>query len=147
MSSKCLSALVAIGLVALMAGCSTPKAADFRGKWRPVNQFAETPVALPLHQSYLYQAAPVDATLKGMLSRWAKDSKMGLSYLHPSDYTLHAPVAQIRTYSLQQATDTLNAAYAAHGVVVRVEGSQIVVSQAGGPRTAGAASLPGDQSR
>ena len=114
----------------LLAACATPDAADIRGRWRPVNQFAETPVAIPLQQVYVYQASPADGTLKTMLSRWARDSKISLSYLHPNDYSLHAPVAQIRTSSLEQAAAALTAAYAAQGVRVVADGSQIVVDRA-----------------
>ncbi len=124
--------LVSLPLALALSACATPEAADLRGKWRPVSQFAEAPQAIPLHQSYLYQASPVDNTLKALLSRWARDSKVGLSYLHPNDYTLHAPVAQIRTYSLKQAVDALSAAYASQGVSVTLDGSQIVVRRAGG---------------
>lgn len=118
-----------------LAGCATPDAPDFRGRWKPLNQFAETPQAIPLHQGYVYQASPVDGTLKGMLSRWAKDSKMGLSYLHPNDYTLHASAARVRAYDIRAAAAELSSAYAGQGVRVSVDGTQIVVAQAGGGAT------------
>ncbi len=112
---------------ALLVGCATPDAPDFRGRWQPLNQFAETPQAIPLHPGYVYQASPVDGTLKGMLGRWARDSKLGLSYLHSNDYTLHAPLAQIRTYDIQAAVVQVTSAYASEGVGVSVEDSRIVV--------------------
>lgn len=115
---------------ALLAGCATPKATEPRGKWMPVNRMAEAPQAIPLHSSYLYQSAPVDGTLKGMLTRWAKDSGLSLSYQHPNDYTLYGPVAKIHTVSIAEAVAALSAAYAAQGVLVVVERSQIVVSVA-----------------
>ena len=123
------SALLAIAAVWL-AGCATPDAPDFRGRWKPLNQFAETPQAIPLHPGYVYQASPVDGTLKGMLDRWARDSKLTLSYLHSNDYTLHAPVARIRTYDIQAAVAQVTSAYAGEGVGVSVEGSRIVVRPA-----------------
>jgi len=121
--------LLAISAV-LLAGCATPDAPDFRGRWKPLNQFAETPQAIPLHPGYVYQASPVDGTLKGMLVRWARDSKLTLSYLHSNDYTLHAPVAQIRTYDIQAAVAQVTSAYASEGVGVSVEGTRIVVRPA-----------------
>jgi type IV pilus biogenesis protein CpaD/CtpE len=124
----------------LLIGCATPSAPDLRGRWKPLNQFAETPQAIPLQQGYVFQASPVDGTLKGMLSRWAKDSRLSLSYLHPNDYTLHAPVAHIRAHSIQTAAAELTSAYAAEGVRVSVEGSQIVVRPA--QSGAGGASAP-----
>ncbi|WP_449465524.1 hypothetical protein [Stenotrophomonas humi] len=117
---------------ALLAGCAAPKATEPTGKWMPVNRMAEAPQAIPLHSSYLYQASPVDGTLKGMLTRWAKDSGLTLSYLHPNDYTLYGPVADIHTISIAQAAASLSAAYAAQGVLVVVERSQIIVSVAAG---------------
>lgn len=128
--------VVVLGL-GLLSGCATPSAPDFRGRWKPINQFAETPQAIPLHQAYVYQASPVDGTLKGMLGRWAKDSRLGLSYLHPNDYTLHAPVAQIRSYDIAAAAVLLTEAYAHERLRVSVEGGQIVVRQASSAVDAG----------
>lgn len=72
----------------------------------------------------------MDGTLKNMLTRWAEDSKMTLSYLHSSDFTLHAPVARIRTSSLQEAASQLTAAYAEQRIVIIVDNNQIVVREA-----------------
>jgi len=116
--------------VIALAGCATPQAADPRGKWRPVHQFAEAPQAIPLQQAYVFQAFPSDQTLKTLLTRWSSDAGIGLSYLHANDYTLHAPVALLRTTSIEQATTALSAAYAAQGVRVTSERGAIVVSQA-----------------
>jgi len=52
---------------------------------------------------------------------------MTLSYLHPSDFTLHAQVADIRTSNMQDALSQLSAAYASQHVVVVAEQNQIVV--------------------
>lgn len=118
----------------LLTACATHEAPGINGRWRPVNRFAEAPQAIPLQQAYIYQASPADGTLKTMLSRWAKDSRMTLAYLHPNDYTLHAPVAQVRTSSLEEAAAALSSAYAAQGVKVAIDRPRIVVSQV----------LPGD---
>ncbi len=72
----------------------------------------------------------MDGTLKKMLERWAKDTNMTLSYLHPSDFTLHAPVASVHTGSAQDAVSQLNAIYSAQHVGVAIEGNQIVVRYA-----------------
>ncbi|MGH8026102.1 MAG: hypothetical protein ACREO0_05165, partial [Pseudoxanthomonas sp.] len=94
---------VLIFLVVALSGCATRPAPDFGGRWKAVNRYAETAQEIPLYQSYSFHASPMDGTLKNMLTRWAKDSKMTLSYLHPSDFTLYGPVAQIDTNDLQQA--------------------------------------------
>jgi len=124
----------------MLSACATPQAADFGGRWRAVNRFADTPQSIPLQQAYVYQASHADGTLKAMLSRWARDARMTLSYLHPNDYTLHGPVGGIRTTSLEQAASALSSAYADHGVRVRVDQTQIIVSQGlpdGPPAVAG----------
>lgn len=97
----------------------------------PVNRLAEAPQAIPLSQVYVFQASPADGTLKTMLTRWARDSRMTLSYLHPNDYTLYGPVGSIRTPSLVEASAALTAAYTRENVVVAVDRSTIVVSVAG----------------
>ncbi len=65
-----------------------------------------------------------------MLTRWAKDSKMTLSYQHPSDFTLHTPVAQVYTNDLQQAVALLTALYAAQQVSITTSNNEIVVRPA-----------------
>lgn len=114
----------------LIAACGTTPAPNFRGSWRPVNHFEDSPKELPLSQVYVYAPWPLDRTLKTMLTRWARDSRMTLSYLHGSDYTLYGPVAEINTPSLQQAIAQLNAAYAAQGVSISADQRQITVRHA-----------------
>ena len=126
---KICNATVLVALAAL-AGCATSDAPEFRGRWKPLNQFAETPQAIPLHQSYLYQASPIDNTVKGMLERWAKDSKLVLSYQLPNDYTLHEAASKVRSYSLAEAASMLSAAYASQHVSISLQGSLIVVRPA-----------------
>jgi hypothetical protein len=121
---------IAILLMTVLAGCATRPAPDIRGRWKSVNRYAEATQAIPLYQSYVFQASPMDGTLKNMLSRWAKDSKMTLSYLHPSDFTLHAPVAQIQSNDLQQAVALLSSVYAEQRVSVTASNNQIVVRPA-----------------
>jgi len=118
--------LVAISL----AGCAS-HAPDISGRWRPVNHFSETPQAIPLYQTYVFYPSPMDRTLKSMLTRWAKDSKRTLSYLHPSDFTLYQDVADIRTTSLGDAVSRLNSAYAAEGVSITSDDRRIVVRSRG----------------
>lgn len=124
----------ACAVLAIVAGCATRPAPDFRGRWKPVNHYAETPQAIPLRRSYVYHASPMDGTLKTMLTRWARDAGMTLSYLHPSDFTLYGPVARIRTPDLEQAVSLLNGAYAGQQVLVAVEGGRIVVRAASDAR-------------
>ena len=121
---------VLIPLMFVLAGCATRPAPDFGGRWKPANRYAATAEEIPLYQSYVFAASPMDGTLKNMLTRWAKDSKITLSYLHPSDFSLYQPVAQIHTNDLQQAVSQLTAAYVGQRVSVTASNNQIVVRAA-----------------
>jgi hypothetical protein len=127
-------ALLAASSIAL-AGCATRPAPDIKGRWKAVNHYAETTEAIPLYQSYVFYPYPMDGTLKTMLTRWAKDSRMTLSYLHPSDFTLYAPVAQVYTSNLQEAVSRLSAIYAEQRVSITATGNQIVVRTWDAPKT------------
>jgi hypothetical protein len=114
-------------MVVALSGCATRPAPDFGGRWKAVNRYAASAEAIPLYRSYVFHSSPMDGTLKNMLTRWAADSKMTLSYLHPSDFTLYGPVAQIQTNDLQTAVSQLTAAYAGQQVSVTASDNQIVV--------------------
>jgi hypothetical protein len=129
-------AMTAVAL--LLAGCATKPAPDFGGRWKPVNRFASTTMEIPLYTSYVYQATPMDGTLKTMLERWAKDSGMTLDYRLSSDYTLYGAVSTIGTTNAQQAVTDVSAAYAGQGVLVSIVGNQIVVQPASAATAAAA---------
>lgn len=118
-------------LVLLAAACGPRPAPDISGRWKAVNRYAEQTEEIPLYQTYMFQAAPMDRTLKTMLERWAKDSKMTLVYQHSSDFTLHAPVAQLHTTNLQEAVSQLSSIYAAQQVLVTADSTRIVVRRGG----------------
>lgn len=123
-----------LAMLSVIAGCATPPAPDIRGRWKPVNRYAEVPREIPLYQAYVFYPSPMDGTLKAMLTRWARDSGMTLSYLHPSDFTLHDAVAEVRTGSLADAASQLSSIYVAQRVAVTVDGKQILV-RAADPQT------------
>lgn len=110
-----------------LTGCSTPPAKDFAGKWKPVNRFSAQPTEIPLRAAYTFYAAPMDETLKTMLSRWAKDSGRTLSYQLPFDVTLFTPVSDIRTSELGEAAKQLTSIYAAQHVYVTATDLKILV--------------------
>ena len=119
--------LVSVSVATSLAGCAARSAPDFKGTWQPVNRYAEQTQAIPLRSQYRFQPSPMDGTLRRMLSRWARDAGVGLSYRHASDFTLHRPVEGLSTSDLGDAAAQLTAIYAAQGVVVEVEGGGIVV--------------------
>jgi hypothetical protein len=130
---------IVVAAALMLAGCATKPAPDIGGRWKPVNRFASTTMEIPLYTSYVYQATPMDGTLKTMLERWAKDSGMTLDYRISSDYTLYGAVSAIGTTNPQQAMVDLSSAYAAQGVSVSIVGNQIVVQAAASPTVSAAA--------
>jgi hypothetical protein len=125
-----------VSLSALVTGCATPAAPEYGGRWRPVNRFSEAPQEIALQRAYLFYASPLDATLKTMLERWAADSKMTLDYHAPVDYTLYAPVAEVRTNDLASAVARLSDIYSEKRLAVSVESKRIVVRMSEAPGTA-----------
>ena len=122
----------ALAVVAATAACGTPPPPDFGGDWKPVNRFQDEPSAIPLNPAHVFHATPIDETLKKMLERWAADAGLQLSYRLDVDFTLHTPVARIRTSDLSAATSELSELYAAQGVSITADGEQIVVQPACG---------------
>lgn len=118
---------VALSVAAALAACGTPPAADFSGNWRPVNRYQEATAEIPLTPANLFEATPVDGTLKTLLERWAMDSGRTLVYGLSSDYTLHQPVARIRTADIQTAAAELSAIYAPQAVSVTANDRVILV--------------------
>jgi hypothetical protein len=112
----------------LLVACGTPPAKDFKGSWRPVNRFRAVPAEIPLHRHYTYFAAPIDETLKSMLTRWANDTERSLDYQLNYDVTLCQAVASLRTTDIDAAAGELNTVYAAQGVRVTVRPGEIVVT-------------------
>jgi hypothetical protein len=124
----------------LLAGCGTPAAKDFGGRWKPVNSFQSSTTEIPLNRPYTYYAAPMDETLRNMLVRWTTDTGMTLVYRIPSDYTLFAPVTKVRTADLRQAASELSEIYSAQGVSVTVAAGRLQVDRV---KTLGSRIAPG----
>ncbi|MEO8747578.1 MAG: hypothetical protein ABI379_07970 [Rhodanobacter sp.] len=116
---------------AALAGCATPPARNFGGSWKPANYFPEHPTEIPLNVAYTFYAAPMDGTLKTMLTRWAKDTKRELTYRAGIDITLYTPVSAIRTADINAAVAELSRIYAAQDVLVTATSRLIVVGPAG----------------
>ncbi len=121
--------LLASGLALVLTACGTPSAKDFGGRWKPVNKYDDKVVEIPLAVPYTYYAAPMDGTLKTMLTRWTADTGMKLSYKLRSDFSLPKTTAAIHTTEVRDATSQLSAIYAAQGVAIIVDGSQLIVEE------------------
>ncbi|QGW81417.1 hypothetical protein [Variovorax paradoxus] len=118
-------------LAVTLVGCGAPAPKDYGGSWAPVNRFQSAATEIPLSPAYTFYASPMDATLRTMLKRWASDNGLELSYQIGSDFTLHQPVAKVRTNDLQSAMGELSAIYAQQGVSVSSDGKQILVQARG----------------
>ncbi|MDR6644121.1 hypothetical protein J2X57_003359 [Luteibacter sp. 1214] len=125
-----LTLLLVSGFVLLLSACGTPPAKDFGGRWRPVNKYDDKVVEIPLAVPYTYYAAPMDGTLKVMLTRWSSDTGMKLNYKLRSDFTLPKSTSSIHTTEGRDAASQLSAIYAPQGVVVLIDGPVIVVEEA-----------------
>ena len=127
---------VSLSVAMTLTGCAARSAPDVKGTWQPVNRYAEQTQAIPLRSQYRFQPSPMDGTLRRMLSRWARDAGVGLSYQHHSDFTLHLPVEALSTTDLGDAVTQLSQLYAGHGIVVAVEEGGLVVRSTAQPRAA-----------
>lgn len=112
-----------------LTGCATPPARDFGGSWKPVNHFEDKTTEIPLAVPYTYYAAPMDGTLKTMLTRWTTDNGMKLQYKLRSDFTLTKSASAIHTSELRDAASQLSSIYAPQGVAVIVNGPDLVVDE------------------
>lgn len=110
-----------------LAGCASPQPRDFAGAWRPINQYPATVDRIPLNPTRAFAASPLDATLRGLLTRWAADGRVQLRYLLPYDLTLHQPVANVHSERLVEAVAALDSLYADQRVAVTLVDGNIVV--------------------
>lgn len=92
-----------------------------------MNRFQAQPTEIPLQAAYTFYAAPMDETLKSMLTRWASDSGRALSYQIPFDVTLYTPVSGIHTTDIDVAAQQLTTIYAAQHVYVSATDRKILV--------------------
>lgn len=144
LSSPIPASLLVATILALSA-CSTPPAKDFGGRWKPVNRYDDTTVEIPLALPYTYYAAPMDGTLKTMLTRWSTDTGLKLNYKLRSDFTLPRSAAAIHTSEARDAATQVSTIFAAQGVTVVVTGSEILVAETSSivPPAPAAATSPG----
>lgn len=129
-------------LTVLLSACGTPAAKDFGGSWKPVNKYDDKVVEIPLAVPYTYYAAPMDGTLKVMLTRWTSDTGLKLNYKLRSDFTLPKTTSAIHTTELRDATAQLSTIYAAQGVAVTVNGPELLVEPVSASTTPASVSKP-----
>ena len=120
---------LAIALAALTASAcaSQREARDFSGSWVPLNRYAAHSEAIPLDRLQVFQATPMDGTLRQLLARWARTAGRRLDYRHPFDFTLHEPVRGVHASSLAEAVHQLGRAFGGQGVAIVLEDDRLVV--------------------
>lgn len=117
----------AAGMVVLISlqACKTPppKPPEFGDDWKPVNVLADTPMQIPLKEEetlWRYQMLPTDATLRGMLERWAEEHGGKLDWRYPTDLTLVSALSDIKDNNLQKALNAVRKTYAEQKLRIRV---------------------------
>ena len=123
-------AACALLCVCVITSCATAPAPGISGRWIPVNRYPQATQSIPLDPAYVFYAAPMDGTLRTLLSRWARDRGMTLDYRNPSDFTLYQRVSSLHADSLAQAVTQLSTLYAAQDVAITVRGNAITVDRA-----------------
>lgn len=124
-------------LLLLLTACNSnklpKKAPDYTTGWQPVNVYEQGVQVLPVKKQTLFRVSPLDAGLRDLLTRWAREAGGSLSYQNDSDLSLPWAVAQINALNINDAVSQVNAAYRAYGISVMLsEGNQIVVTRVNG---------------
>ena len=119
--------LLMFGVFCLTACNTTPPARDFSGVWQRLNAFPTETKEIPLVTQHIYRAMTIDVRLKSMLGRWAKEAGVVFRYDHPSDFVIHAPVANIQQPDLGAALEEVNAVFAEHNVRAELLGGVLYV--------------------
>ncbi|WP_234262909.1 MULTISPECIES: hypothetical protein [Hydrogenophaga] len=119
---------VSVVLMALQA-CQTPppKPPEFGDDWKPVNTLAEEPMRIPLKEEqamWTYQMLPTDATLRGMLERWATEHGGKLDWQYPTDLTLVSSLSSVKDNNIQKALNVVRRTYAEQRLRVQVLGNK-----------------------
>ena len=116
-------------LFTILSGCAGTEAPQFSGSWKSVNAFDTSIRAIALTREAVFYATPMDATLRGLLSRWARESGKQLDYRHDYDYTLPVGLAALKAPSIKEAVEKLQQTYAEKAIFIAVDeyGHSIVV--------------------
>jgi len=118
---------LALAALAASACASQREARDFSGPWVPLNRYAAHSEAIPIDPPQVFQATPMDGTLRQLLARWARAAGRRLDYRHPFDHTLHEPVRGVHARTLDEAVHQLGTAFDGQGVVIVLEDDRLVV--------------------
>ena len=73
-------------------------------------------------------STPIDQSLRGLLTRWAREGNMALDFQLASDFSLSQEAAAIRASSLEAALEALNRIYADNGVQLNLASGVLVAA-------------------
>lgn len=115
----------ALAAMLALQACQTPppKPPEFGDDWKPVNVLAETAMQIPLKEEqalWRYQLLPTDATLRGMMDRWATEYGGKLDWQYPTDLTLVSALTEVKDNNLQAALNVVRKAYGDQRLRVQV---------------------------
>ena len=111
----------------LCAGCAS-HSAKVSGGWRPANTLDTTPQPILRAPATQYMSTPIDQSLRGLLTRWAREGNMALDFQLASDFSLSQEAAAIRASSLEAALEALNRIYADNGVQLNLASGVLVAA-------------------
>lgn len=115
------------GLVLLLQACAAPKAVDIADNWKPVNSLSDKPQEIPLKEEAelpKFQMLPIDASLRNMLERWARENGGSLDWQYPSDLTLVTGLESVKDNNLQRALNVIRRTYAAQKLRIQVSANR-----------------------
>lgn len=120
-----------IAMLALQACQTQPsRLPEFGDDWKPVNVLADTAMQIPLKEEqalWRFQMLPTDATLRGMLERWATEYGSKLDWQYPTDLTLVSALSGAKDNNLQSALNVVRQAYADQKLRVQVLSSKTLL--------------------
>ena len=129
-------------LMMFLTACGTTPAPDFRGRWREVNAIDAQPRPIPLRPQQRFLVLPSDRTLKDVVERWGRESRRGVAYRAPMNFSVHLAATKVTATDLDAALQQLASAYAAQAVELSLQGNTIVVT--GGMGAAAPAGVDGN---
>jgi hypothetical protein len=104
---------VVVATAVFISACaSIPAASEHKGDWKKINTFEPRVDTIPLEKEYFFTTLKVDATLMGLLQRWANDVELGLEIRCRNDYSVSEKLFDVQTRSLAAAIEEINYIYA-----------------------------------
>lgn len=123
-----ISSFVFLNII-LVAGCASgvKEPNDFGDSWTALNTYTQKIETIPRYKPYVYQATKLDGSLIGLITRWAKDSKLKSILTCSNDYSLPHQIEAINLMSIELALDALNKIYKDQKVNLTIDKDKAIV--------------------